>query len=158
MCILSESRIKRIVRITRRRDRLYLAPEGRYVYRYAASPRNQSPSGATCDKFGDNCGRGRTGKREDGKEGSSLLTPLACPRESRDRGGGTQGGKNFAPLRYFSRIYNSLLLQHFDFLCERFNLPFKRAILADPPRADGCRYTYRSHNKRHEDINHPVVR
>ena len=109
-----------------------LAPEGRYVYRTATGPRNQSPRGATCDKFGDNRGRGRTGKREDGKEGSSLLPPLACPRGSRDQGGGTQGGKNFAPLRYFSRVYNSLFLQHFDFLCERFgflcerfNLPFE---------------------------------
>ena len=38
-----------------------------------------------------------TGKREDGKEGSSLLPPLAC--------GGYRGVgnplKNFAPLRYF---------------------------------------------------------
>ena len=41
--------------------------------------------------------------------------------------GGTQGGKNLAPLRYFilSRVYNSLLLQRFDFLCERFNLSFE---------------------------------
>ena len=27
-----------------------------------------------------------------------------------------------------------------------------------PPRHDGCRYTYRNDNKRHEDINHPVIR
>ena len=33
------------------------------------------------------------GERENEKMGSSLLPPLAC--------GGTQGGKNFAPLRYF---------------------------------------------------------
>ena len=60
------------------------APAGRQVYRTAACPRNQSPRGAAGDKFGDNRGRGRTGKREDGKEGSSLLPPLAC--------GGDTGG------------------------------------------------------------------
>ena len=32
MCSLPESQIRRIKRIARRRDPLYLAPEGRYVY------------------------------------------------------------------------------------------------------------------------------
>ena len=57
--------------------------------------------------------------------------------------GGTQGGKNLAPYSLpslagghrgvktlhhcviLSRVYNSLLLQRFDFLCERFNLSFE---------------------------------
>ena len=36
--------LKRIQQITRRGKRLYLAPEGRYVYSRATDPRNQSPS------------------------------------------------------------------------------------------------------------------
>ena len=57
-------------------------------------------------------------KREDGKEGSSLLPPLALA-------GGHRGVKTLHHCVILSRVYNSLLLQRFDFLCERFNLSFE---------------------------------
>ena len=48
MCSLSESRIRPIKRIARRRVRLHLAPEGRYVYSTRHTPNILSPRGATC--------------------------------------------------------------------------------------------------------------
>ena len=39
--------------------------------------------------------------------------------------GGHRGVKTLHHCVILSRVYNSLLLQRFDFLCERFNLPFE---------------------------------
>ena len=39
--------------------------------------------------------------------------------------GGHRGVKTLHHCVILSRVYNSLLLQRFDFLCERFNLSFE---------------------------------